>query len=97
MRIITTMALVLMAYFIAQGQGVTTASISGKVTDANNEALLGANVTAIHTPTGTFYGTSTDLDGYYRISNMRTGGPFTITISYTGFEDVVREGVFLNL
>jgi len=43
------------------------------------------------------YGTSADADGLYRISNMRTGGPFKITMSYTGYDDVVNEGVYLNL
>lgn len=59
---------------IAQAQ-VTTASISGKVTGANEE-LLGANVTATHTPTGTLYGVTTQLDGSFTIPNMRVGGPY---------------------
>ncbi len=78
-------------------QGVTSSSMSGKIIDENGEPLIGANVTAVHGPTGTFYGNSTDLDGFYRISNMRTGGPYRVTISYTGYEDFVRENVFLNL
>ena len=78
------------------GQGATTASIVGIVEDTN-EPLVGANVSAVHVPTGTLYGNSTNVDGYYRISNMRVGGPYTITISYTGYEDFKKSNVFLAL
>ncbi len=78
-------------------QGVTTSSISGKITDSAGEPLPGANVLAVHTPTGTQYGVVTDFDGFYRISNMRTGGPYTLNITYVGFEDIRLEGIYLNL
>ena len=78
-------------------QGVTTSSINGQITDNNDQPLPGANVLAVHTPTGTEYGVVTDFDGYYRIPNMRVGGPYTLTITYVGFEDILLEGVFLRL
>jgi hypothetical protein len=78
-------------------QGVTTSSLGGKVTDNTGEPLLGASIVVIHTPSGTTYGAATDFDGFYRISGMRIGGPYTVTISYVGFEDDVIENVFLNL
>ncbi|MEM8998795.1 MAG: carboxypeptidase regulatory-like domain-containing protein [Bacteroidota bacterium] len=78
-------------------QGVTTSSMGGKVTDGAGEPLPGASVVAVHVPSGTTYGAAADFDGYYRISGMRTGGPYRITISYIGFNDDVRESVFLNL
>ena len=82
---------------VAFSQGVTTSSIGGKVTDATEEPLLGANVVALHVPSGSKYGSITDFDGYYRIANMRVGGPYRITISYVGFNNYVQEGVYLNL
>ena len=78
-------------------QGVTTSSINGKITDNNDQPLPGANVLAVHTPTGTQYGVVTDFDGFYRIPNMRVGGPYTVKITYVGFEDILLEGVFLRL
>jgi len=81
----------------AFSQGVTTSAIGGQVTDNAGAPLLGANVVAIHTSSGTTYGSITDFDGYYRISNMRVGGPYKITISYVGLNEFVREGVYLNL
>jgi hypothetical protein len=50
---------------------VTTSAISGTIKDASNEVLVGATIEAIHLPSGTSYGTSTDVDGTYRISGMR--------------------------
>lgn len=82
---------------MAFSQGVTTASIGGKVTDTAGEPLSGANVVAVHIPSGTVYGAAADLDGYYRMGGMRPGGPYTITISYIGFNDFVNEGVYLQL
>ncbi|MCB0621890.1 MAG: carboxypeptidase regulatory-like domain-containing protein, partial [Saprospiraceae bacterium] len=81
----------------AFGQGVTTASVNGRVTDNTGEALIGANILAVHGPTGTTYGNSTNIDGYYRISNMRVGGPYTVTVTYTGYTDVVLENIYLRL
>ncbi|AWX44258.1 hypothetical protein HME9304_01258 [Flagellimonas maritima] len=92
--------LVIFAMFMATmafSQGVTTSAIGGKITDNTGEPLPGASVVAVHTPSGTTYGAAADFDGFYRISGMRTGGPYTVTISYVGFNDYVKEGVFLNL
>ena len=55
---------------IAFSQGVTTASIGGKVTDANGEPLIVATVVAVHVPSNTTYGVVTDFDGFYRKSGM---------------------------
>ena len=38
---------------IAFGQGVTTAAIGGKITDASGEPLPGASVVVTHVPSGT--------------------------------------------
>ncbi|WP_421808535.1 TonB-dependent receptor [Flagellimonas sp.] len=81
----------------AFAQGVTSSSLGGQVTDNVGEPLPGASIVAEHVPSGTVYGAATDFDGFYRISGMRTGGPYTITISYVGFNEVVKENVFLNL
>ncbi len=79
------------------GQGSTTASINGRITDTNGEPLIGANVLAEHTQSGSIYGNTTDVDGFFRIPGMRVGGPYKVTLSYTGFKDQVFEGIFLEL
>lgn len=81
----------------AWGQGVTTSEIRGKISDTEGNSLIGANVIAIHTPTGSQYGTSTDIDGRFRIPNMQIGGPYKVEISYTGYESKTVEGIYLSL
>jgi hypothetical protein len=78
-------------------QGVSTSEIRGKVYDDEGIELIGANVMAIHQPSGTTYGTSTDVSGRYRLPNVRVGGPYEITVSYTGYEEKTRSGIQLNL
>ncbi len=80
-----------------QAQGVTTASMAGLVIDENNETLPGANIVVVHLPSGTTYGTATDASGNFRISNMRVGGPYQITVSFAGFSPTIVEDLFLRL
>ncbi len=90
----------LMLVFISSvvfSQGVTTASMQGLVTDNSAETLPGANVVAVHTPSGTRYGAVTNMEGRFVLPNIRVGGPYTVTISYVGFEDRVIEGINLAL
>ncbi len=78
-------------------QGITTASMSGVVTDEQGNVLVGANVVAEHVPSGTRYGASTRDNGQFNIYNMRIGGPYRVTASYIGYRDQVQDNIFLNL
>lgn len=78
-------------------QGVTTASMSGRVTDSRGETVPGASVVALHTPTGTAYSTQTRADGRFNLPNLRVGGPYTVKITFIGSRDYVVEGIMLNL
>ncbi|MEP1096457.1 MAG: carboxypeptidase regulatory-like domain-containing protein [Cyclobacteriaceae bacterium] len=95
-KLLLSIALVVCSVVLL-AQGVTTASLNGRITDTNGGPLIGATVVALHVPSGTQFGNITDADGYYRLSNMRVGGPYRITISYVGFEDYVENGVSLTL
>ncbi len=76
---------------------ITTSSMGGRITDQNGEALIGATVIAVHTPSGTRYGTTTNEDGRYILPAIRVGGPYTVTVSYTGYKEQNRENVFVSL
>jgi len=76
---------------------VTTSSMAGRITDDNDTELIGATVLAIHTPSGTQYGTVTDLNGRYNLTNLRVGGPYSIVFSYVGFAEYTETDLFLNL
>ncbi len=84
--------------FAVQGFAqVTTSTISGYVTDDKSEGLPGATVVAIHVPSGTKYGTVTNVTGKYVLPAVRVGGPFKVTASFVGYKDAVKEGVLTNL
>ncbi|MFT6838295.1 MAG: hypothetical protein ACJAZR_001828 [Sediminicola sp.] len=76
---------------------VTTSNIRGTVIDDENLPLLGANIIAVHTPTGTRYGAITNEDGRFNLLNLRVGGPYEVTISYIGFKTETSSDVFLTL
>jgi hypothetical protein len=82
---------------IVYSQGVSTSSMSGRVVDNSGETLPGANVVATHMPSGTRYGAVTNIEGRYTIPGMRVGGPYSVTVSFIGFETQTVEGVFLSL
>lgn len=78
-------------------QGATTAALKGQVVDQNGKPLFAATVLAIHTPTGTQYGTITSEDGLFYFRNMKIGGPYTVRISSVGYKTEVVKGLYLDL
>jgi len=96
-RHIFTMLIFLFMAVMAYGQGVTTSSLSGKITDSNGGALAGAAIIAVHVPSGTQYATVADAAGNYRIQNMRVGGPYTVNVSFIGYSTVTYTDVLLKL
>jgi hypothetical protein len=75
---------------------VTTSSITGTISDGA-EALPGANVVAVHEPSGTQYGTLTNAGGHFAIPNARVGGPYTITVTFIGYQTLKLSEVYLKL
>lgn len=75
---------------------VTTSSISG-VVRSGTTPLVGATVTAVHEPSGTRYSTTTVKDGQYTLPGMRVGGPYTVTITYVGYQPESVRDIDLSL
>ena len=78
-------------------QGVTTSTVSGIVTDTSGNAIEGATVLALHTPTGTQYRALSRSSGAYTLPNVRVGGPYRVTATFLGFQPRTVADVFLNL
>lgn len=76
---------------------VTTSSISGQILDLQNQPLFGASVEAIHMPTNSSYGMLTDGEGNFYLSNVKSGGPYKIIVSYIGYKTWEYEGLNLRL
>lgn len=92
-----TFTLLFMFFVLIGFAQTTTSNIKGLVVDDTDVPLLGANVVAVHNPTGTKYGAVTNLDGRYNLLNLRIGGPYTVTISYVGFTEQAFTDVYLTL
>ncbi len=86
----------------ARAQGVTTGAVTGVVRDAQHQPVAGANITAVHLPSGTTYEAVTRADGRFSIPGMRVGGPYTVTVFHSGtgtisFEPQTQENIEVNL
>lgn len=79
------------------GQDATTSTLTGRVVDENGEPLPGANVVAVHEPSGTRYGVSTGNRGRYNLANLRVGGPYTVTVSFVGYQTQRLENLRFEL
>lgn len=64
---------------------ITTSGMNGRVLDNNNEPLPGATLVAVHQPSGTQYGTITNIEGRFNLQGMRTGGPYLVEVSFLGY------------
>ncbi|WP_321997473.1 carboxypeptidase regulatory-like domain-containing protein [Draconibacterium orientale] len=88
-------AFILFSATIIQAQ-VTTSSMSGRVTDAEG-AVIGATVVATHTPSGTIYGTVTNVEGRFNLNGMRVGGPYTVVVTFIGYGAFTQNNITLSL
>ena len=93
------MVTALLMFSVAVVAQVTTSSLAGKVTldDANGEEVIGATVQAVHEPSGTRYAAVTNVSGRFTIQGMRTGGPYSVTVSYIGFQPKTLKDINLQL
>ena len=89
-RVLASFA-VLLSGIMAFAQ-VTTSSMSGKVTDANGP-VVGVVVTAVYEPTGSQFYAVTGNDGSYRINSITAGGPYKVSFTSLGYNDLSYTGV----
>jgi outer membrane receptor for ferrienterochelin and colicin len=74
----------------------TSSAVGGRVVDASGQPVAGAQVTITHAESGTANQAVTGADGRYMSRGLRTGGPYTITITKDGKTET-RTGVYLAL
>lgn len=75
----------------------TTATLTGRVADSKGAPVDGATVTAFYEPTGTKAATQTNNKGLFVLPNLKPGGPYTVTVSYVGFDEQKFENINLSL
>ncbi len=76
---------------------VTTAAIHGTVTDPSGAVIPNANITALNTATGISKATTSDKSGYFIFPELQVGGPYTVTVTASGFANFVATGLTLNV
>lgn len=97
MNYLISLVLAISFPFFAYAQ-ITTGSIEGIITDFEEaEPLVGATIIATHTPTGTQYFQTVQADGSYILSNLRSGGPYTLEVSYVGFEKIEKKDIYVSI
>jgi len=75
----------------------TTSTLSGYVSDDKGAIVPGASILIKHLPTGYETATTTNSKGYFTLPNLKPGGPYTITVSFVGFQIEKDENINLVL
>lgn len=82
--------------FMASAQN-TTGSIQGTVKTTTGEILMGATVKLIHEPTGSTYFSKTSKQGIFLVNSITPGGPFTLEVSFIGYNNEKRKDIYISL
>jgi len=75
---------------------LSTAQLSGRVSDESSAVLPGVTVTATQTDTGFTRSDVTDANGSYVLSNLPPG-PYRLEVSLPGFRTYVQTGIVLQV
>ncbi len=75
----------------------TTSALRGQITDTAGNALPGATITIVHTPTGTRSVQTTNAAGVFDARGLRVGGPYTVEVSANGYQTEKYDGIFLTV
>jgi hypothetical protein len=76
---------------------VTTGSITGTIKGMDGKVLNGVTVNALNQPTGSAYTTASQANGQFTLPNLKVGGPYLVTIKYTGLKDQVFPDIYVTL
>ncbi|WP_316833034.1 carboxypeptidase-like regulatory domain-containing protein [Pedobacter aquatilis] len=88
--------LLLITGFSAAAQSTRT-SLSGSIKDAEGRIVSGASLSLTHLPTQTVYGCASNFSGAYQISDVKSGGPYLLEVTYTGLLPYRQEHLYLKL
>ncbi len=78
-------------------QGVTTAAVSGRVTDAEGRPLPGIPVVLTNLSTGTSRSGLSNAEGHFLVSGLQVGGPYRLQATAIGQAAFTQDDIQLTL
>ena len=96
MGLILPLLLVIFGSGACYAQSINSGDIRGTVTDPTGALLPGVTVTVMNTDTGVSKDFATNGDGLYD-TNSLVPGPYTVTFTKDGFEQLVRGPITLEV
>jgi hypothetical protein len=76
---------------------VTTGSLQGVVLDPNGAAVAGATVRITNAETGISRETTTNAEGFYRVTNLLPGERYRVEVTATGFAGQTVENIVVRV
>ncbi|QNL50769.1 TonB-dependent receptor [Olivibacter sp. SDN3] len=74
----------------------TEASITGKITDDQKNAIAGASIEIRNESTGFTTRTTTNTNGDFTFRELPLGGPYTVKSAFIGYGEQTQNGYMLN-
>jgi hypothetical protein len=97
MRILALSALFAFPVATVFAQGITGASVTGTVVNANGAPVPGALVSILNTSTGARLAVTSRGGGEFLFDNVPVGGPYTLEARSIGLEPAAITGITLHL
>jgi CheY-like chemotaxis protein len=81
----------------ARSQGLTSATIAGRIVGDDGHGLSGVEVVVANDATGISMRGVSREDGRYFVAGLDVGGPYSVTVRRIGSAPKTRSGLFLSL
>jgi outer membrane receptor for ferrienterochelin and colicin len=92
-----TLAIVLLGFSVASNAQEISTAVRGTVTGPDGTPAVGESVSITDTRTGSVRRTTTNEAGAFTIRGLPVGGPYTIQVQSSQYQDAQVTGVFTNL
>ncbi len=76
---------------------VTTSGVRGIIKSAEGDPLPGAQIRLLHETSGTIYFAQSNQSGQYSLININPGEAYTLEVTYTNYQAVIKKMITLPL
>ncbi len=95
-RLVTILALILLAAAPVCGQAVAIGSVSGTIMDPSGSSIPGATARITEVDKGIVHTVTSNADGRYAFFDLPVG-PYRLEVQAKGFKDYVQTGIVLQV